>query len=183
MKQVLIFYATREGQTEKVALTLARHLADLGAAATTHNLRDNVITFDPQQADLLLFGASMHAGGLESELVKFINDHASIIAQQPRAFFLVLLSAATVDRTLREKSLDDAQNKVQQQLSLHFDDMEYIAGALSYSKYSRPVRWIMQRIARQHGENTDTHRDYEYTDWAKVKAYAEKLNNTYLAAN
>ena len=183
MKQARIFYATREGQTEKVALTLAAHLIGLGAAATTHNLRANVETADLQKADLLLFGASMHAGGLERELVDFINDQAAIITQRPHAFFLVLLSAATADQALREKSLSDAQGKVQQQLSVEFDDMEYIAGALTYSKYSRPVRWIMRRIARQHGEDTDTRRDYEYTDWAEVRTYAERLNNTYLAAN
>jgi len=183
MKQALIFYATREGQTEKVALTLAQHLADLSAAASTHNLQDTVETSDLQKADLLLFGASMHAGGLEKELISFINDQAATIVQRPHAFFLVLLSAATADRALREKSLRDAHSKLQRQLNVEFDDMEYIAGALTYSKYSRPVRWIMQRIARQHGENTDTSRDYEYTDWAKVKTYAERLNNTYLAVN
>ena len=183
MKQVLILYATREGQTEKVALTLAQHLADLGAHATTHNLKNNTKTFDLHKADLLLFGGSMHAGGLEDELVKFINHHESIITQQPHVFFLVLLSAATADKALRETSLRDAQNKLQQQLRVSFDEVEYIAGALVYSKYARPVRWIMRRIARQHGENTDTDQDYEYTDWAKVKTYAEQLNNTYLAAN
>jgi menaquinone-dependent protoporphyrinogen oxidase len=183
MKQALIFYATREGQTEKVALTLAQHLAELGADATTHNLENNIESADLSAADLLLFGASMHAGGLEKELLDFINDHAAVITQRPHAFFLVLLSAATVDPALREKSLRDAQSKMQQQLGIEFEDMEYIAGALTYSKYSRPVRWIMQRIARQHGEDTDTSRDYEYTDWAKVKTYAERLNNTYLAVN
>ena len=150
---------------------------------SAHNLQDNIDIAGLQHADLLLFGASMHAGGLEKELVDFINDQAGIISQQPHAFFLVLLSAATADQTLRAKSLRDAQIKVQQQLSVEFDDMEYIAGALTYSKYSLPVRWIMQRIARQHGENTDTSRDYEYTDWAKVKTYAERLTTNYLAAN
>ncbi|XOV84578.1 MAG: flavodoxin domain-containing protein [bacterium] len=183
MKQALILYATREGQTEKVALTIARHLAALGAQVSTHNLQDLDDTLHLEQADLLLFGASMHAGGLEKELVDFINTNASTINQRPHAFFLVLLSAATADKALREKSLHDAHNKMQQQLSVDFLDIEYIAGALPYSKYSRPVRWIMRRIAQQHGENTDISQDYEYTDWAKVKTYAEKLNNTYLTVN
>ncbi|MCR9261010.1 MAG: hypothetical protein NXH95_14900 [Pseudomonadaceae bacterium] len=183
MKQALILYATREGQTKKVALALAQHFVDLGSAATVHNLQDSIETADLQNADLLLFGASMHAGGLERELVDFINDQATSITRRPHAFFLVLLSAATADQDLREKSLSDAQNKVQQQLNVEFDDMEYIAGALRYSKYSRPVRWVMRRIAQQHGENTDTSRDYEYTDWATVKTYAERLHNAYLAAN
>ena len=183
MKQALIFYATREGQTEKVALALAQHLSGFGVDVATHNLKNN---FDPAQlleADLLVFGASMHAGGLEGELLDFINSNAAVIRSQHRAFFLVLLSAATTDAALRERSLTDARHKVGQQLDVDFEDIEYIAGALAYSKYSRPVRWIMQRIARQHGEDTNTSQDYEYTDWQQVISYADKLYNAHLAAS
>jgi menaquinone-dependent protoporphyrinogen IX oxidase len=33
----------------------------------------------------------------------------------------------------------------------------------------------MRRIARKAGADTDTSRDYEYTDWAAVDALVEKL--------
>lgn len=55
---------------------------------------------------------------------------------------------------------------------------EMIAGALMYSKYSLPLKWIMKRIARIAGEDTDTSKDYEYTDWKRVKRYAEQLYET-----
>jgi menaquinone-dependent protoporphyrinogen oxidase len=43
------------------------------------------------------------------------------------------------------------------------------AGALTYSRYGPVRRWIMKRIARKAGGGTDTSRDYEYTDWAKLR--------------
>ena len=50
-----------------------------------------------------------------------------------------------------------------------------IAGALMYSKYALPIKWIMQRIAKKSGEDTDTSKDYEYTDWSQVQRYAANL--------
>jgi menaquinone-dependent protoporphyrinogen oxidase len=61
------------------------------------------------------------------------------------------------------------------QLEVTFDDVEMIAGALRYSKYPLPLRWLMRRIAKQAGGDTDTSRDYEYTDWEQVDGYARRL--------
>jgi menaquinone-dependent protoporphyrinogen oxidase len=109
-----------------------------------------------------------------------VNRNSTAISQRPRAFFLVLLSAATADQKLRESSLTDARHKLTGQFEVNFEDIEFIAGALTYSKYAMPLRWLMQRIARQHGADTDTNRDYEYTDWQHVKAYGQRLFNQYI---
>ena len=65
---------------------------------------------------------------------------------------------------------------MQKQLSVVFDDVEMIAGALVYSKYSRLLKWLMKRIAASAGNSTDTSRDYEYTDWQQVERYAARLS-------
>ncbi len=177
MRNVLIIFATREGQTEKVARRLSEHFEQAGAditlvnaAADLASLKQNLASFD-----LLVFGASMHAGGLEKEIVQFINQHADEIAERPRSFFLVLLSAAATDPQQKAEWLADARSKIDAKLNVPFDDCEMIAGALAYSRYSRPIRWIMQRLARQAGAETDTSRDYEFTDWRQVEAYARRL--------
>ena len=119
----------------------------------------------------------MHAGGLESEMISFINANAARIGTMSRSFFLVLLSAAAKDTQLRSEWLTDARIKMNRQLSVEFDEVEMIAGALAYSRYPLPLKWLMRRIARKAGEDTDTSRDYEYTDWAQVDRYARKLLN------
>jgi menaquinone-dependent protoporphyrinogen oxidase len=116
----------------------------------------------------------MHAGGLEKELVAFIGAHRSLILARPRFLFVVLLSAATRDPGMRADALADAGQKIRRQLDVDFDDIEFIAGALMYSKYPRPLRWLMKQIAAKAGEETDTSRDYEYTDWQQVERYAKR---------
>ena len=177
MKNILILYATREGQAQKIASQLALHLQEAGEGVQLINAKDESATknLDLNTFDTLVFGASMHAGGLESELVDFVNSHKDQIEAKARSFFLVLLSAATKDPKLNAESLADAQKKTNKQLQVQFPAAEMIAGALMYSKYFRPVKWIMQSIAKKYDEDTDTSKDYEYTDWNQVKQYAEKI--------
>ena len=53
------------------------------------------------------------------------------------------------------------------------DHVELIAGALLYTKYNFLKRFLMRRISGSEGGDTDTSRDYEYTDWAAVERFAE----------
>jgi menaquinone-dependent protoporphyrinogen oxidase len=48
-----------------------------------------------------------------------------------------------------------------------------VAGALLYTRYNLLMRWIMKRIAASAGGDTDTSRDYVYTDWAALRAFVE----------
>ena len=177
MNDILIVYATREGQTAKVAARIAAHLAAAGARVDTVNARDRTMTrpLDLTRYDLLVFGASLHAGGIERELVDFVNHNTAQIEAKRRSFFLVLLSAATRDPELRRQWLADAREKLSRQLRTRFEHIEMIAGALTYSKYPLPLRWVMRRISKQAGGDTDTSRDYEYTDWRQVERYAAQL--------
>ncbi|HZX25251.1 MAG TPA: flavodoxin domain-containing protein [Woeseiaceae bacterium] len=177
MKRFLVLYATREGQTARVAGRIAEHLRAAGAEVSLVDAA-NTLTADALELarfDRLVFGASMHAGGLEKELVDFVNDREDAIRRRARSLFVVLLSAAAKDAALREEWLGDARKKIEAQLRVPFEHVEMIAGALRYSKYPLPLRWMMRRIARKAGEDTDTSRDYEYTDWEQVRRYAQAL--------
>ena len=178
MKRVLVLYATRQGQTEKVATRIATHMRAIGDDVLLLNASDvgTGAGIDLRRFDLLVFGASMHAGGLERELVDYMKRNRERIERHEKSLFLVLLSAATRDPALRSRWLADARNKLAEQLPVSFDDVEMIAGALTYSKYSLPLKWLMRRIAKQAGEGTDTSRDYEYTDWQQVERYAHRLS-------
>lgn len=50
-----------------------------------------------------------------------------------------------------------------------------VAGALLYTRYNWIERWVMRRIVRKAGGDTDTSRDYEYTNWAELRAFVEQF--------
>lgn len=55
------------------------------------------------------------------------------------------------------------------------DEVAAFAGALKYSEYGPLTRVVMKRVARRYGGDTDTSRDYEYTDWDEVAAFAARV--------
>ena len=61
-----------------------------------------------------------------------------------------------------------------------------VAGALPYTKYGWLKKWIMRRIVAKAGGDTDTTRDYEYTDWNDVRefarAFAQRLEGSHAAS-
>jgi menaquinone-dependent protoporphyrinogen oxidase len=50
-----------------------------------------------------------------------------------------------------------------------------VAGALPYTRYNFLIRFMMRRIVKTEGGDTDTSRDYEYTDWAAVDRFAAEF--------
>ena len=50
-----------------------------------------------------------------------------------------------------------------------------VAGALLYTRYNPFMRWFMKRIVQKGGGDTDTTRDYEYTDWNDLRAFADQF--------
>jgi menaquinone-dependent protoporphyrinogen oxidase len=100
-----------------------------------------------------------------------VRAHADVLNQKPSAFVSVSLAVL------------QPEAKVQQELSAIVDRFlkktgwrpsttKHVAGALAYSQYNWLTRRAMVRIARKAGGGTDTNRDYEYTDWADVRAFA-----------
>lgn len=107
----------------------------------------------------------------------FINKNADTIASLPRSFFLMAMAAATKDDGRREKSLAEIRLNLSRRVQVNFPDIEVFAGAIKYTQYNWLVKWMMKRIARKEGGSVDTSRDYEYTDWTQLAAYAQRLAN------
>ncbi len=53
--------------------------------------------------------------------------------------------------------------------------VKIVAGALPYSRYNWITKWVMRRIARKAGRETDPHQDYEYTDWEDLRRFAAEF--------
>ena len=175
MKKILVLYATREGQTEKIAKVITHQLEKSGADAVLVNVSDIERSVQLSNFDLLVFGASVHEGVIERSMQDFINSHAGLIGQKERSFFLVSLSAAEKDHEVRDTWLSDVEKKITARLQVPFDQMEMIAGALKYTQYNWLTRFFMKRIVGNVGGDTDTSKDFEYTDWKQVETYASKL--------
>jgi menaquinone-dependent protoporphyrinogen oxidase len=182
MKPIAVFYATQEGHTHKIAERVADDLRKRGFEADVKNLRDkDAITLSDYAGAIL--AASVHIGTHEPEMVAFVKQHRAELESMPSAFLSVTLSEVGAERanaTVEEHARFVAD--VQGMLNRFFEDTGWhpqrvkpVAGALLYTKYNFLIRFVMRRIAKKAGAETDTSRDYEYTDWVALDHFVDEV--------
>jgi menaquinone-dependent protoporphyrinogen oxidase len=179
-----ILYATREGQTRRIALRIAEGLKLRGVKVDAFNVRAAVPT-DWSRYSAACVAASVHRGHHEPEIVEMVKAHRADLERLGASFVSVTLSEAGVEDPKRTDAVrQQAIADVQRMLDVFVEETGWrparmfpVAGALAYSKYNILVRFIMKRIARKEGAPTDTSRDYEFTNWDAVDRFASDIAN------
>jgi menaquinone-dependent protoporphyrinogen oxidase len=170
MAGFLLVYASTHGHTAKIAARLAVVLREAGHDVTIH---DDVAATDPaiNGHDAVVVGASIHNGHHQSDLVEWAKRHSASLTLRPSAFFSVCLTAAEDSDESRQATRD------------YLDDFEErtgwtprvrttFAGALQYREYDFATRLVMRLLMQRGHHPTDTSRDFDYTDWDAVDAFA-----------
>ncbi len=174
MANVLIVYATKEGQTEKIARHIAQTLAAAGHQGELFDVAHPTPQLDFARFQFAIVGGPIHAQGYPRALMRFVRKNSAFLERVPAAFFSVGLAVASRTSDGRAQTLPLAQ-RLLTKAGWHPRRVELIAGALKYSQYNPLIRLIMRRIAAKEGGETDTSRDYEYTDFAAVERFAREF--------
>ena len=169
MSRVLILYGTSEGQTAKIARAMRGALERSGLDVTTANA--DVMDPRPGAFDGIIVAASVHGGTYQKCVRQWVRQHAAEFGTRPAVFVSVCLGVLQKDPKV---DADLAAIVARFAAETGWSPRaKHVAGALLYRRYNVFIRWIMRRIAAKAGGDTDTSRDYEYTDWADVRAFAE----------
>ena len=183
MKSIGVIYATREGHTAKIAQHVAAGLHSRGFVAVLSNLSDEREWMDFGSYDAVVIAASVHAGKHEPELIEFVKKHRVRLQAMQAAFLSVTLSEAGAERqdaTPEEHARfqADVQTMIDsfiKETGWHPERVKPVAGALLYTKYNFLLRFIMKRISRKAGGDTDTSRDFDYTDWVDLDRFIDEF--------
>ena len=181
-KRVGIFFATREGHTQRVAERVAADLLFLGFDVDLLAVR-RPLPFSLSNYSAAVLAAPVHAGSHEKEMVKFVKQHRRDLERIPTAFLSVTLSEAGAEMpgktpTEHAQFVQDVARmlgKFFQETGWHPTLVKPVAGALLYRHYNFVVRLIMKSIAKKAGASTDTLRDYDYTDWIALDKFVNDL--------
>jgi menaquinone-dependent protoporphyrinogen oxidase len=173
MTDFLILYGTTDGQTEKIAQQLANELRGLGALTDVVNA---AVKSAPSPAGyrMVVVAASLHAGGYQTEVRQWVRRHATELADRPTAFVSVCLGVLQHDPAV-DRELDAIMQRFFAETNWTPTTPKIVAGALPYTKYNLLKRLMMRRIVRKAHGDIDTTRDYEYTDWNDLAAFARTL--------
>jgi len=172
MSRILVLYGTTEGQTAKVAGVIGDTLRTGGIATDVINARADWPS--PRDYDAVIVAASVHGGGYQRAVRRWVRAHAQTLNQKPTAFVSVCLGVLQQDPKVAHE-LTAIVDRFRTATGWRPAIVKQVAGALPYSRYNWFTRWAMVRIVRKAGGDVDTSRDYEYTDWADVRAFAEEF--------
>lgn len=177
-----IFFASRDGQTRRIAERIAADLRAAGVAVDVFDLATapSVALSDYASACV---ASSVRLGKHERSAVEFATRHRAELERVSAVFVSVSLSEAGAENLKRSEperrhSAADVQRVIEDFVKAtgwRPARVFPIAGALAYTRYNVLLRFVMKRIARKSGGPTDTTRDHELTDWAAVDRVAATL--------
>lgn len=174
MTRILVLYGTTDGQTAKIAGALGNALRMQGSAVDVVQAGRDAPAPDGYAG--IVVAASLHGGKYQRSVRKWASRYAQTLNERPTAFLSVCLAVL------------QKEPEVQQELSTIIDRFlrgagwrptltKPVAGALLYRRYNPFKRWVMKRIVQKGGGDTDTSRDYEYTDWDDLRAFANEFGS------
>jgi len=174
VKSVLVVYGTTEGQTRKIAEFIADALKARGVEVElVDSDAERAALVQPVYAAAIVCG-SLHQHKYQAPLVRFVKDNSSWLAGVPAAFIAVSLTAVLQDDQSREE-LREIAGAFFRETGWTPAITRHVAGALRYTQYDFLKRLVMKLLAKQHGGETDTSCDHEYTDWDDLTRFVEEF--------
>ena len=175
MPRTLVLYGTTDGQTGRIAEALAAAMREQGADVDLVDAASRDPDPDPYAG--VVVAASVHAGGYQRPVRRWLQAHAPALAGRDTAFVSVCLGVLQHDAEV-DRELKAIRDRFLSESGWQPGTTKVVAGALPYSKYNWLKRWMMRRIVRKAGGDVDTSRDYEYTDWDDVRRFGQAFAGT-----
>lgn len=178
--RVLVLYFTREGQARRIADRIAARLIESGHVADCRDGAAYLDTLDWAAYDGIIVGASIHYGHHSLAAHWWAFRHRRELAAKPSAFYSVSLTGGGPGARplVAQKYLDAFLSRT----GWHPPLTAIFGGALPYSRYTPFTRGLVKLFVRMAGGDTDASRDYEYTDWAAVAAFADRCMESWASA-
>ncbi len=171
MERILIVYGTSKGWTTRIVERMATVLRGMGMVPTIHRADRLPTHLDLGSFDGTLVAGSVQFGRHQRAVEQFATRCAVELATMPAAFLSVCGALAGTypggpAEAGRYRELFAQRTGWRPRLSWS------VPGRVAYTRYSLPIRLVMQFISWRTGRPTDTSRDWEFTDWGEVERLA-----------
>jgi len=169
-----LFYATRDGQSRRIAERIAERLAE----REIETLPRDLAVRQPSQsslesADLVVIVAAIRYGKILPEARDFLAAYQKLETKPKLVFLVVNLTSRKPGKETPEGSVYIRKAIKQYELAPAF--ARAIPGRLDYKRYTWRDRQLIRFIMLMTGGPTDPRTSIEYTPWDVVDDIAEKV--------
>lgn len=170
---ILVGYVSIEGQSKKIAETVAAQIEKGGDRAVLVNVLTGAeYGVDHPQAVILC--APIHAGRYPAPFVDFVERERDWLKSVPSAFVSVSLFIRSEFPEEREEAMH-FPDALMAQTGWTPGMVHHAAGALRYTEYDFFKRWMAKRLAAREGAPTDVNQVFEFTDWAALASFIKEF--------
>jgi len=174
MSRIAVIFGTTDGQTAKIARYFTDILRSEGHTVSVFDTRAALPRGALLTEEAVVIAGSVRMGKFQKALIEAVRANRDELKKVPSIFLPVSLSASRPSAA--------AKREVKKTIVQFIDQTGFspgaihpIAGALVYSRYGFFTRIAMILISKMAGGDTDTSRDYEYTNWTEVADVARRF--------
>jgi len=171
MTRILIVYGTTDGHTRKIAHVLAENLRAKCCSVDIVDAAGRLWRLSPEGYDGVIVAASVHIGDYQRTVGRWVRMYTPMLNGLPTAFLSVCLAMLEKGTDARQQILRIMQRFLAR-CGWRPTITKMVAGAVLYTRYGWLKRVMMKRIVAKAGGDTDTTRDFEYTDWNDLRNFA-----------
>ena len=155
----------------EIAQVLAENLRANRCSVDTRDAAGSLWRLSPEGYDGVIVAASVHIGDYQRAVRRWVGIYAPLLNTLPTAFLSVCLAVLQEETGPRQEILK-IMRRFLDRSGWRPTITKMVAGALPYPRYGWLNRLMMKRIVAKAGGDTDTTRDFEYTDWNDLRNFA-----------
>ena len=173
-RPVAVYYATRDGQAQRIAERICRHLGERDTPQTLHNLLPDLPSAEELAGrPLIVLVAAIRYGYHLPEARRFLAVYRNVSSPPPLALVSVNLTARKPGKASATGNVYLRKFIARQKLTPALATA--IAGRLDYPRYNWFDRTAIRLIMTMTGGPTDPDTVVEYTSWPAVEAFAAEV--------
>ena len=157
--KTLIVFSTKHGCTEKCAQKIKNHLS---GDTVVVNLKQNG-NVDLSGFDTVIIGGSIHAGRVQTRIIKFLNKNSEILLEKKLGLFLCCMEQG-------EKAVKQLNDAFPNVFRNHASACEILGGEFNFEKMNFIERFIVRKVAK-------TEKSVSRISDDKIERFAEKINS------
>ncbi len=171
MKSALIIYSSIDGHTKKISSKIAEYLSERQNVDLVSLSEVNSLSLKNYQK--IIIGASIRYGNYRKDLFEFIEDNLEELIEKENAFFSVNVVARKSEKNSAESN--PYVKKFLRATKWEPKNIDVFAGVVDYPTYNYFDKFMIRLIMWITSGPTNTKARFEFTDWDRVKKFAENL--------
>ncbi len=161
----LLIFGSTEGQTQKIAKTVAAQLREAGHDVEIFDSRRRMAKLDMSLFDAVILAGSVHGGVHQETFSNFVVAHRRQLETLPTMLLSVSLSVVFENGQAEARKYVD---RFVQDTGFTPDRTVLVAGALRFREYDYFMSHIIEHVVLKDRERITE--DREFTDWNSLRS-------------